>query len=304
MSPPRTTADDEPRDQIDLASVLHAARRRWRLVLGIALASTVVAALVVARAPPLYDVGMEVAVTALAAAGEPADGAPHDTAKPVPVNAVAFMIYTELLRSQEVADALAKDPAVLKGLFPSDWDNTRDAWGPRPTLARQVHAGLSSLLGRPIPTSPGDEVYRFLEDKLMVDQDPGKAGLATVRLHSTNPAFALRFLVLLNQASNDRLRGAMLARTEEGIGRLSAAPKSNTTTRTLELAEQIRAATLATPDFGAVVVRGPYAHLESVAGPIRSIITALIAGLAAGLGLATLLDRRRRAPAPGREDLR
>ena len=56
----------------------------------------------------------------------------------------------------------------------------------------------------------------------MVDADSALGGVATVHLRSTDPAFARRFLGLLNTASNDRVREIILAHTEETIRGLSA----------------------------------------------------------------------------------
>jgi capsular polysaccharide biosynthesis protein len=296
-------AADDPRDEIDLTLVLKAVRRRWPLVLGIALAATLIAALAVARAPALYDVQMEVAV---AGPTDPShdDPAVHDALRLTSAYSPHFMLYTELMHSQEVADALAKDPTVLKGLFPQDWDDVHGVWRPHPTLARQLSAGVRALLGRPSATSPGAEVRRFLDDRVQVDQDPRRYIFATVQLRSADPGFAIRFLNLLNTASNDRVRAIALTRAQQVLSGLEATPAaaSNEVVQQMRQEESLRLAAIATPGFAAQVIEGPSARQESIAGPIRSIVTGLIAGLAAGLGLALILDwldgRRRRWLAP------
>jgi hypothetical protein len=311
MSGPRARLVDADLDEIDLGLVLATLRRRWLAVLACAIIVTVIGAIWLRATPPSYRVEMEVA--ALAPAGEARGGRPSPESDP-PAGmssgaATPFTLYLESLHSRAVAEDLARDPTVLEGLFPADWDKTKGAWRPRSGIRQDIGAAARALLARPpAPWPPGGmQVREFLVDRVVVEQDQRKHAFATIHLQSAQPAFAVRFLGLLNQAANDQLRADALARSRLIIANLDAVTGATTSAafaqaRAEQLAVQSAAAT---PAFAAEVLDPPSVQPEPISRPVRSLLSALVVGLAAGAGLALSLDwfagRQRRAAAPTKD---
>ncbi|PWC52883.1 hypothetical protein TSH7_32855 [Azospirillum sp. TSH7] len=81
-----------------------------------------------------------------------------------------FARYLELFGSGPVAERLARDPDILRALFPDRWDAEAGRWRSPPGLLPMVKRGLLALVGREDWVEPdGDRVARALRDRLVVD---------------------------------------------------------------------------------------------------------------------------------------
>lgn len=134
-----------------------------------------------------------------------------------------FQLYLEGVKSRDVADSLVKTPKIARTVFGNEWDASTQTWKkPTSTLAPASDV-LHHLLGIPITAWHAPDAGRmqqFLESNIVIEQDPKKS-LVTIKFSYTDPAFATRFLGILNRAVDEKLRRRALARSSQYIDYLS-----------------------------------------------------------------------------------
>lgn len=150
-----------------------------------------------------------------------------------------FRYYLDGLYAPEVAARLARDRALMRKVFPAEWDGTR--WRRPASLAGSLRRGLGDVLGLPdFGWSPpnGRRLAEHIADAVVVRQSV-KTPLATITYVHPDPAFARTFLDRLDRTVDGWLREQQQARARANIAYLSGRLASAT------LAEQ-RAALVAT----------------------------------------------------------
>lgn len=131
-----------------------------------------------------------------------------------------FVLYLQLLRSREVAAALARDQVLLRHVFAKSWDGRE--WREPASMTRGITQGLRATLGSPIAAwqpPAAVEVDRWLARRLTVAEEP-KNGLATISLDDPDPKFALHTLARIHLLADDGLRRRKLQQTSAYISYL------------------------------------------------------------------------------------
>lgn len=213
-----------------------------------------------------------------------------------------FRFYLDGIYANEVAQRLAADKALMRQLFPAEWDARAQAWRQPPSLLGSIRRGITAGLGLPQfgwQAPDGARLQAYIADTVSVRQSV-KTPLVTISYSNADPALAPRFLVRMHETVDSYLREQQSRRTRANIAYLSE--KLGTVT----LAEQRQAlvTALAEQERQAMLVYGdaPYAadpfDVPTVSPePTRPRAGALLAGAAVaglliGLVLAVILGGR------------
>jgi uncharacterized protein involved in exopolysaccharide biosynthesis len=206
-----------------------------------------------------------------------------------------FVLYVQLMTSDQVAARLAEDEAFKRHVFANQWDPETKQWRQPPSLTRGILEGIKSILGVPSKAwaPPGEhDIKRWLELRLGVSEDP-KNGVAVVTLTDSDPAFAVETLGKIHKIADSELRARELARSQNYIAYLTR------TIAGVQLAEHraALAATLGDQERKRMVASANTAFAAEPLGPIVASdkpnvpkpVSILLSGLAGGLILGLLL---------------
>ena len=275
QSPPAPDDRSMDVDELDLSRLLAALRSGWLIVLGCAVAAVLIQAVRQHGAAPIYGVEMEVAATSASPVvgdAPPADQPRRQGSRQPAATPLAFTLYVESLHTRDVADELAKDPEVMKGLFPGN-----------------------AVRG-------GAEVQQYLLNQLSVNQDQRRHTFAILRLQSTRPGVSVRLLGALDRLADDHVRLNALARARQMIADLDALPNVGADAAAAQVRgeqQRIEAAALSTAPFAAQRLGGPAVQPKPLNRPVKSLVAALILGAAIGAAIALLFERATRRRARG-----
>ncbi len=316
MTAINVTDDDEIDDMSWVSDALAQLRRRlWMVILG-AAALLLVAVIYLRGAVYTYDVALRIVPAQSAAAAREnsnisaLSSLASLTGIAVPViPATPFRLYQEGIFTREVADRLARDPLILRGCFPDEWNAAAKAWHRPDGLPDRLHSGLYGLVGAPDRGwSPPDgaRLQRLIATRVKIDQNV-KTPLVTIAIAARDPAFGRYFLQHLHRTVDDYLRETALQRNLQNITYL------NDRLQTVAIAEHRQAlfATLSDQQQRLMLVRNPAAYAAEPFGAITQsplptsprpiIISAAAILLGAGLGVVVALlvpPRRRMAGTP------
>jgi hypothetical protein len=308
---------EPPAGSIDFATVATLLRQQWRLIVGCIVAALVIAAVYLNLATYRYSIEMRVAPTANGSA----DGVSSKLSQLGGLAAVAgvslpdaggagtFKLYVEALHSRDVAEVLARDPAILHGVFPHEWDAHTHSWRVPAGALHDLTTAVKPLLGIPaLPFAPPGpaRLQQWMTEQVGVDQNL-KTPVVTVMLMSDNPAFAVRFLDQLNITADTLLRQRALLRTDDYIRYLSArlptvtlAEQRVAIAQALGEQERLKMAASSTRPFAADVFEHPAASDRPVTPvPVRVLGIALVLGTVLGVALALMLRRPERTMRTG-----
>jgi hypothetical protein len=213
-----------------------------------------------------------------------------------------FRYYLDGLHAPEVAARLARDRALMRKVFPAEWDGTR--WRRPAGLFSGLRRGVGDLLGLPDFGWSAPDARRLAEhiaDAVAVRQSV-KTPLATITYTHPDPAFAVLFLDRLDRAVDGWLREQQQARARANIvylsGRLAAATLAEQRAALVAaLAEQERQAMLS--GAGTAYAADRFDDIIASPEPTRPrpmplLAGAAVAGLLLGLLAAALAGGRRR----------
>ena len=292
------------------------AKQSWRLILGCAAFGFVIAALSLQGAIYTYPVEMQV-TTVQSTSGSGGGGGRSlsqlsglaslaNISMPSTQNEIQFQLFVESLLSRDLANDIAKNQDIMVALYGNQWDPITQTWFEPPiSTAAQAKQWLRGVLGL-APTLPwhapnGENIQNFLSDNLRVNQDPRKTYMVTLTLTSNSRDFSIRFLNLLVQTADERLRQKALERARVYISYLTA--KLNTVTvaehrdaLTQALGEQERYAMVASSGkpFAAEVFQSLWAsNLPASPSPRQAFLIWMILGALAGTTFAFLRHRYR-----------
>lgn len=222
----------------------------------------------------------------------------------VPVDSAtgSFQLYVEGLHSRAVAEALAKDPSLMRRAFPDDWDATKQVWREPVSLFGRMISGAKRVLGLPVFIWTPPDAARlndFIDEEVVVDEKPKKAIVAISMTHE-DPAFANDFLAALSDTSDDIVRARMVARSQEYIAylttRLATVTLAEHRSKLADsLSEQERTLMLASSGlpFAAESFGDPAATRRPTAPrPGLVLAGALVFGLLVGIATALFVERR------------
>jgi hypothetical protein len=292
------------------------ARQSWRLILGCAAFGFVIAALSLQGAIYTYPVQMQATTVQSTSGGGGGGGrglsqlsglaSLANISMPSTQNEIQFQLFVESLSSRDLANDIAKNHDIMIALYGGQWDPISQTWFEPPiTSTARAKQWVRGILGL-APTLPwhppnGENIQSFLSDSLEVTQDPRKTYMVTLQLTSSSRDFSIRFLNLLVQTADERLRQKALERARVYISYLTA--KLNTVTvaehrdaLTQALGEQERYAMVASSGkpFAAEVLQSPWAsNLPASPSPRQAFLIWMILGAMAGMAFAFLRHRYR-----------
>lgn len=301
---PAASVDPGTGTQIPTADWLPAVQRtlwlrRWLLALGAAI-GLFAAILYLRSADYSYAVTMKVAPSPASARDTGGLSALSGLASLTGISiasvpATPFRLYLEGLYTREVADRLARDPAILTGAFPNEWDAANRRWHPPGGIGPALHDALFLLVGAPVrPWTPpgGERLQDFIIAHVGVDQNP-KSPVVTIGIDAVDRDFARLLLARLHATVDTMLRDKALARSNQNIAWIDAR------LATMTVADH-RLALLSTRSDQqqklmlarnpAAYAAEPFGAITSSAAPVQPRqMPLLLLGLMAGLGLAALL---------------
>ncbi len=214
-----------------------------------------------------------------------------------------FRLYVEGIYTREVAARLARDPQLLHGAFPREWDARAQRW--QPPSSPGFVATINRLAGAPVrPWSPPDaaRLQDWIAGHVSLDQSP-KTPTVGLSVATPDPAFGKLFLTRLHATTDDWLRERTLATTRQNLAYLAA----KLPTVTLAEHRQALIATLSDQEQRQMMARNPAAYAAEPFGPVTAsprptsphqlpvLLLALFGGAAGGLALALIVPRRRGA---------
>lgn len=220
------TVEDAGLEKPKPAPVLERLRRNWKWPAAGFVAGTLVALLYLNFATYEYaasyrvtpvrsdGAGLSSSLSSLAAVAGVSVGR-GDAAKP-------FTLYLNLLKSRDVAAALAKDDALMRGAFSASWDEKLKQWRQPPSATRWLRTLVRKVAGAPItPWSPPDaaRMQIYLQDNVSVSDDQRNA-IATISMTNSDPEFAIALLTALNKQADQMVRVRSQARAEAAIAYL------------------------------------------------------------------------------------
>lgn len=133
-----------------------------------------------------------------------------------------FEVFPEAVLSKGVAEILARDEVLMRGMFPEQWDEATGEWRePRSTIRATAEA-VKRVLG--VPSRPWErpaafDVRTHLEKALEVAPDR-KKDIITLRYEHRDPEFAGLLLQRVARAADDFLRARSLARANDYVAYL------------------------------------------------------------------------------------
>ena len=212
-----------------------------------------------------------------------------------------FRLFISSIASRDVADQLAKDQDLMRGLFPGQWSQSEQRWKEPKSVLHLVSQGVKNLLGIPVrPWAPpsGEDVSKLLTTQIEVDEDP-KSPVVTLRIQSDHPKVALQLLQELVHVIDEKLRANALQRANDYIAYLgreiesiSVAEYRAALIERLSEQEQTRMMASANVSFAAQTFSGPTAStLPSAPKSILILISALVVGSVMGAFLAVRANK-------------
>jgi hypothetical protein len=145
---------------------------------------------------------------------------------PVAQNGNEFRLFLDSLKTRDTADELAKDPAIMRTLFASEWDEATQSWHepPPPTGINGRIKQLQDWFGYPsVPwhAPNGESMLGMLQMLVNVEQDPRRPYVATVVVNWYDPKFAVNLLATLHKTADNALRQKSIRRTNDYIAFLN-----------------------------------------------------------------------------------
>jgi Chain length determinant protein len=311
---PMISQEPEFDQGIDLQYLMASIARRWVVVAISVLISLSISVLYLNFAKYKYTSTLVVApaqsssgkglagglggLASLAGVGMPVDSATG-----------SFQLYVEGLHSRTVAEILAKNPTLMQGAFPDDWDAKTQSWREPANFVGTIVSGVKRLLGMPVFVWTPPDAARLndlIDEEVVVDEKPKKA-IVTISMANQDPAFANAFLAALSTASDDIIRARAVARTRDYIAYLTMRLETVTLAEHRSkladsLSEQERTLMLASSGlpFAAESFGNPAAtRRPTTPRPGLVLAGGMTVGLLLGIAIALLLDRKAN-PVPNR----
>jgi hypothetical protein len=144
---------------------------------------------------------------------------------PIAQNGSEFRLYLDSLKTRDIADELAKDPAIMHTLFASEWDEATQSWH-EPGISKPdaYYKEIYDAIGFPsVPWHAPDSesLQQTLGNLISIDQDPRRPYVATVAVTYYDPQFAIKLLNDLHKTADNALRQKTIRRTTEYIAFLN-----------------------------------------------------------------------------------
>ncbi len=134
-----------------------------------------------------------------------------------------FQLYIEGVKSRAVAEAMARQPEIMKVVFQGEWAESERRFVNRPGAASQISRAVKNALGIPVyPWQAPDaaRLQQYIQNNVNIIESP-KSPVVTLTFSHPDPQFAELFLASLNRNLDEQLRRKALIRTGRYISYLS-----------------------------------------------------------------------------------
>jgi uncharacterized protein involved in exopolysaccharide biosynthesis len=131
-------------------------------------------------------------------------------------------LYSEALRSRDIADAVVADKRLMQHIFARNWDAEASEWRQNAGPFDAVVNGAKRLLGVPVQAwhAPDSaDVQRHLQKNMAIIESQ-KTNVTTIAVNDPDPEMAKRLLSVLNSAADNYLRKRELRRSTEYVAYL------------------------------------------------------------------------------------
>ena len=207
-----------------------------------------------------------------------------------------FSLYAGGVFNRDTAERIAKDPALLHGAFPKEWNASTQQWQQPPSSIRPLVIAVKQVIGVPIvPWTAPDAVrmQEFIARKIKVEE-PAKKAIIVLRTEQAQPVYGEALLKAVQQAVDAQLRERALARTEQNIAYLTQKLATVTLAEHRQalangLAEAERASMAANstvPFAGEAFGQVSTSRLPTSPQPVLTLLIAAMLGLIIGSVLA------------------
>ena len=294
------------REAVTLGTLLRHLRRRWYVPALASLAGLTIAVLYLQFATYLYTATLVVTPSRVQRPELP--GNLSSIASITGINLQNggsgrdFFLYVKGLQSRDVATRFARDERLVKRIFWKRVDPATGAWKPPGLLARTLDSGRTLIrmpVRRPLAPDAADlEIWLGKNLRIATDR---KTDITTLALDHPDPAFAVRLLGALHDATDESLRQSALRKTTASINYLQdklrvaqIAEYREAIARILLEQERTRMLAASGAPFAAEPFGGVSASAEPTSPDIAVVLAIGLLGpalLAAGLLLATRRPR-------------
>jgi hypothetical protein len=217
-----------------------------------------------------------------------------------------FRLYIDTLKSRNIADELAKDPAIMRTIFAGEWNNATQSWQEPIVTGKtyKIKQYLERVFGFPsVPwhQPDGESLLGSINYFVTVQEDPRRPYIAKIVMNYPDRQFAIQFLTELHQAADNELRQRAIQRTTEYIAYLSDMLSKVTVVEhrialAQALSEQEKSAMIAKSGsaFAAELFERPWASsYPSYPKPVQTLMKDAFFGALIGGILALLLSAAR-----------
>lgn len=309
-------------DEIDLLALLAAIwQRRW-IVIGTVIACLAVAIFYLNIATYKYTAELKVMPSESSGAGSVSTGGLASLASMAGVNlskegsVTPFEQYLEGLKSGLVAETLANRTEIMKVLFRSEWDESKQRFVETSGLPSRAIRSISHMLG--LPTYPWQQpntarLQSYIQKNIAINENP-KSQFVTISFEHESPKFARQFLTELHEALDEELRQKALVRSTKYITYLTnqlqqvtVAEHREALVQALSEQEKFRMTAssglaYAADPFGSVTVSLKPTSPRPIIVIILSIILGGVIGSLAAI-VAQWLSEKRQSTAPSSPEL-
>lgn len=204
-----------------------------------------------------------------------------------------FEIYVESFYSPEVAAQLTTNKALMRGVFPDEWDNRSHYWAEPRSPIRSVAKFVKSILGIPVyPWEKPDaaRLQEFIKKEVILVRDPKKF-VTTFSIDHQDPKFAVSLLTNLHEAVDSMIRERSLRRANKYIEYLTLqlttvtlAEHREALATTLGEQERIRMMSSSDLPYAADPLGAPIVSLHPTKPkPLIFLVLSILAGSFAGM---------------------
>lgn len=131
-------------------------------------------------------------------------------------------LYTEALKSRDVAEDVARNKPLMQHIFANEWDAADGHWHPPEGVGITLIAYIRAVLGirdeRWTPPDGGD-LQRYVGKNVTVFESP-RTNITSVTVNDVDPGTARQILLALHLAADQHLRSRSLARSTQYIAYL------------------------------------------------------------------------------------
>ena len=131
-------------------------------------------------------------------------------------------LYTEALKSRDVAEEVARSKPLMRHIFADDWDSAAGRWHRPEGVGITLIANIKAVLGLPSENwapPDGADLQRYVGKNVTVFESP-RTNITSITVNDVDPTTARQILLALHRAADQHLRSRALVRSTQYIAYL------------------------------------------------------------------------------------